>query len=131
MCSVYSVLYECTELNVTICCVSGLLDADMETAPPADQAMEKVKKRYRKKKTKLEEAFPSYLQVTHAHKVWTMSTSLFRLRTGSVIISQNQTLYKYLHEFTCTVVRQLIQKISLDSFRRRSLVGIFWTRAGR
>ncbi|XP_044195043.1 histone-lysine N-methyltransferase 2C-like isoform X6 [Thunnus albacares] len=42
----------------------GLLDADvtMETAPPADQTMEKVKKRYRKKKTKLEEAFPSYLQ---------------------------------------------------------------------
>ncbi|KAK2859757.1 hypothetical protein Q5P01_004377 [Channa striata] len=40
----------------------GLLDADLETAPPADLAMEKVKKRYRKKKTKLEEAFPSYLQ---------------------------------------------------------------------
>ncbi|KAF0028650.1 hypothetical protein F2P81_019737 [Scophthalmus maximus] len=42
----------------------GLLDGDiaMETAPPADQTMEKVKKRYRKKKTKLEEAFPSYLQ---------------------------------------------------------------------
>lgn len=42
----------------------------MEMAPAADQAMEKVKKRYRKKKTKLEEAFPSYLQVapssTHA-----------------------------------------------------------------
>lgn len=34
----------------------------MEAALPADQ--EKVKKRYRKKKTKLEEAFPSYLQVT-------------------------------------------------------------------
>ncbi|XP_069576340.1 histone-lysine N-methyltransferase 2C [Brachyistius frenatus] len=42
----------------------GPLDADvaMETAPPIDQPMEKVKKRYRKKKTKLEEAFPSYLQ---------------------------------------------------------------------
>ncbi|XP_040921273.1 histone-lysine N-methyltransferase 2C isoform X2 [Toxotes jaculatrix] len=42
----------------------GLLDADvaLETVPPSDQAMEKVKKRYRKKKTKLEEAFPSYLQ---------------------------------------------------------------------
>lgn len=37
----------------------------METAPPADQTVEKVKKRYRKKKTKLEEAFPSYLQVMH------------------------------------------------------------------
>ncbi|KAM8731510.1 histone-lysine N-methyltransferase 2C isoform 5-T5 [Acanthopagrus schlegelii] len=37
-------------------------DVSMETAPPADQTMEKVKKRYRKKKTKLEEAFPSYLQ---------------------------------------------------------------------
>ncbi|XP_034021214.1 LOW QUALITY PROTEIN: uncharacterized protein LOC117505783 [Thalassophryne amazonica] len=42
----------------------GLLDADvaMETAPAADQVMEKVKKRYRKKKTKLEESFPPYLQ---------------------------------------------------------------------
>ncbi|KAM7369523.1 hypothetical protein PAMP_010841 [Pampus punctatissimus] len=37
-------------------------DISMETAPPADQMTEKVKKRYRKKKTKLEEAFPSYLQ---------------------------------------------------------------------
>ncbi|KAJ4921001.1 hypothetical protein JOQ06_027952 [Pogonophryne albipinna] len=42
-------------------------DVSMETAPAADQSMEKVKKRYRKKKTKLEEEFPSYLQVTHTH----------------------------------------------------------------
>lgn len=46
-------------------------DVGMEVtaAPPAgaDQAVEKAKKRYRKKKTKLEEAFPSYLQVTHTH----------------------------------------------------------------
>ncbi|XP_028288299.1 histone-lysine N-methyltransferase 2C-like isoform X3 [Parambassis ranga] len=42
----------------------GMLETEvaMELAPAADQAMEKVKKRYRKKKTKLEEAFPSYLQ---------------------------------------------------------------------
>lgn len=39
----------------------------METAPPADQTQERVKKRYRKKKTKLEEVFPSYLQVTQKH----------------------------------------------------------------
>ncbi|XP_023181708.1 histone-lysine N-methyltransferase 2C-like isoform X7 [Xiphophorus maculatus] len=37
-------------------------DASMEMMSAAEQAMEKVKKRYRKKKTKLEEAFPSYLQ---------------------------------------------------------------------
>lgn len=43
------------------------VDVSMETVPPADQTMEKVKKRYRKKKTKLEEAFPSYLQVRHVH----------------------------------------------------------------
>lgn len=38
-------------------------------APPSgiDQAAEKAKKRYRKKKTQLEEAFPSYLQVMHAN----------------------------------------------------------------
>ncbi|XP_060950226.1 histone-lysine N-methyltransferase 2C-like [Limanda limanda] len=42
----------------------ALLGADvvMEMASAADQAMEKAKKRYRKKKTKLEEDFPSYLQ---------------------------------------------------------------------
>ncbi|XP_024136054.1 histone-lysine N-methyltransferase 2C isoform X3 [Oryzias melastigma] len=42
----------------------GLLDADvaMETAPCAGPVMDKVKRRYRKKKGKLEEAFPSYLQ---------------------------------------------------------------------
>uniref|UniRef100_A0A087X9K9 Histone-lysine N-methyltransferase 2C n=1 Tax=Poecilia formosa TaxID=48698 RepID=A0A087X9K9_POEFO len=37
-------------------------DVSMEMMSAAEQAMEKVKKRYRKKKTKLEEAFPSYLQ---------------------------------------------------------------------
>lgn len=52
-----------------VCCAPGLLEADIDTAPPADQAIEKVKKRYRKKKTKLEEAFPSYLQVTHTHSM--------------------------------------------------------------
>lgn len=31
--------------------------------PPGPEVPEKVKKRYRKKKTKLEEAFPAYLQV--------------------------------------------------------------------
>ncbi|XP_014874682.1 histone-lysine N-methyltransferase 2C isoform X3 [Poecilia latipinna] len=42
----------------------GVLETDvsMEMMSAAEQAMEKVKKRYRKKKTKLEEAFPSYLQ---------------------------------------------------------------------
>lgn len=47
----------------------------METTPHVDPAPGKVKKRYRKKKTKLEEVFPSYLQVpltpahtyTHSH----------------------------------------------------------------
>ncbi|KAM9839742.1 histone-lysine N-methyltransferase 2C-like [Aulostomus maculatus] len=37
-------------------------DLATEMAPAADQTVDKVKKRYRKKKTKLEEAFPSYLQ---------------------------------------------------------------------
>lgn len=31
--------------------------------PPGPEVPEKIKKRYRKKKTKLEEAFPTYLQV--------------------------------------------------------------------
>ncbi|CDQ90847.1 unnamed protein product [Oncorhynchus mykiss] len=36
----------------------------VEETPPVPECQEKVKKRYRKKKTKLEEEFPSYLQVT-------------------------------------------------------------------
>lgn len=56
-------------VNIMVCHTSGLLVADvsLETLFPAEQTNEKVKKRYRKKKTKLEEAFPSYLQVTHGH----------------------------------------------------------------
>lgn len=47
----------------------GMLDAEvsMETAPCAGPVMDKVKRRYRKKKGKLEEAFPSYLQVMLKH----------------------------------------------------------------
>ncbi|XP_061096332.1 histone-lysine N-methyltransferase 2C-like isoform X3 [Conger conger] len=37
-------------------------DTPVDQAAPGLEALEKVKKRYRKKKTKLEEAFPSYLQ---------------------------------------------------------------------
>lgn len=38
-------------------------DTPVDETPPVNEPLEKVKKRYRKKKTKLEEAFPSYLQV--------------------------------------------------------------------
>ncbi|XP_046702337.1 histone-lysine N-methyltransferase 2C isoform X2 [Silurus meridionalis] len=37
-------------------------DTPVDETPPVAEPLEKVKKRYRKKKTKLEEAFPSYLQ---------------------------------------------------------------------
>ncbi|XP_036437673.1 histone-lysine N-methyltransferase 2C isoform X1 [Colossoma macropomum] len=37
-------------------------DTPVDETPPVTEPLEKVKKRYRKKKTKLEEAFPSYLQ---------------------------------------------------------------------
>ncbi|XP_070989710.1 histone-lysine N-methyltransferase 2C-like isoform X2 [Oncorhynchus clarkii lewisi] len=39
-----------------------LPDTPLEQTPPGLEAPEKIKKRYRKKKTKLEEAFPTYLQ---------------------------------------------------------------------
>lgn len=39
-------------------------DVSMETTLNIDHTPGKVKKRYRKKKTKLEEVFPSYLQVS-------------------------------------------------------------------
>lgn len=50
----------------------------MQTAPPADQ-VEKVRKRYRKKKSQLEEAFPSYLQVHHV----TLQNAHTRTHTGA------------------------------------------------
>ncbi|XP_056148692.1 histone-lysine N-methyltransferase 2C [Lampris incognitus] len=37
-------------------------DATVDETPPGPEVPEKIKKRYRKKKTKLEEAFPTYLQ---------------------------------------------------------------------
>lgn len=38
-------------------------DTPVDEVPPGPEVPEKIKKRYRKKKTKLEEAFPTYLQV--------------------------------------------------------------------
>lgn len=40
-----------------------LPDTPVDEIPPGPEVPEKIKKRYRKKKTKLEEAFPTYLQV--------------------------------------------------------------------
>ncbi|XP_055007326.1 histone-lysine N-methyltransferase 2C isoform X1 [Boleophthalmus pectinirostris] len=40
----------------------GLPDTPVDEMPPGSEVPEKIKKRYRKKKTKLEEAFPTYLQ---------------------------------------------------------------------
>lgn len=59
---------ECYFEVVTSCrCVAGWNETEstpVEETPPVPECQEKVKKRYRKKKTKLEEEFPSYLQVT-------------------------------------------------------------------
>lgn len=43
----------------------ALPDPPVDETPPGPEVQEKIKKRYRKKKTKLEEAFPAYLQVCH------------------------------------------------------------------
>ncbi|XP_062285762.1 histone-lysine N-methyltransferase 2C isoform X4 [Scomber scombrus] len=40
----------------------ALPDTPVDETPPGPEVQEKIKKRYRKKKTKLEEAFPAYLQ---------------------------------------------------------------------
>ncbi|KAI3374932.1 hypothetical protein L3Q82_021460 [Scortum barcoo] len=40
----------------------ALPDTPVDEVPPGPEVPEKIKKRYRKKKTKLEEAFPTYLQ---------------------------------------------------------------------
>lgn len=42
-----------------------LPDTPVDETPPGPEVPEKIKKRYRKKKTKLEEEFPAYLQVCH------------------------------------------------------------------
>ncbi len=53
------------------CCIKFIfspgwheLDIPVDGTPIVSEPLEKVKKRYRKKKNKLEEAFPSYLQVS-------------------------------------------------------------------
>lgn len=57
----------CFHLVVLFDLVSGwteaLPDTPVDEMPPGPEVPEKIKKRYRKKKTKLEEAFPTYLQV--------------------------------------------------------------------
>lgn len=44
-----------------------LPNTPVDETPPGPEVPEKIKKRYRKKKTKLEEAFPTYLQVRHLY----------------------------------------------------------------
>ncbi len=53
------------------CCIKFIFspgwnepDTPVDGTPIVSEPLEKVKKRYRKKKNKLEEAFPSYLQVS-------------------------------------------------------------------
>lgn len=66
-----------------------IADVAMKMAPTiTDQTSEKSKKRYRKKKTKLEETFPSYLQVTLA---LSLSLSLSRSRSHSLSHSHTHT----------------------------------------
>lgn len=51
-------------LNVTFTgWTEQLPDTPVEESTPASESTEKIKKRYRKKKNKLEETFPAYLQV--------------------------------------------------------------------
>lgn len=64
-------------------------DVSMETTLSIDHTPGKVKKRYRKKKTKLEEVFPSYLQVSLSNTLMSKlsllllvdSTASFRRRS--------------------------------------------------
>ena len=65
--------FGCVQTSVWPCVLSACAEMEGLAAPPADQ-VEKVRKRYRKKKSQLEEAFPSYLQVLHLHIVACTST---------------------------------------------------------
>ncbi|KAM6900450.1 uncharacterized protein FYW49_016953 [Xenentodon cancila] len=74
----------------------GVLDADvaMETAAAANQLMEKGKKRYRKKKTKLEEEFPSYLQEAFFGRDLLDRSRHMERRTGPETPSNSQSEVK-------------------------------------
>lgn len=56
----------------------ALPDTPVDEVPPGPEVPEKIKKRYRKKKTKLEEAFPTYLQVCH---VWQRTLTVWYEQT--------------------------------------------------
>lgn len=59
-----------------------LPDTPVDDIPPGPEVPEKIKKRYRKKKTKLEEAFPTYLQVSHPLTDSAASHSLETVKAG-------------------------------------------------
>lgn len=61
---VYSVILTRLFLVSSVGWSETLPDTPVDEMPPGPEVPEKIKKRYRKKKTKLEEAFPTYLQVT-------------------------------------------------------------------
>lgn len=72
--------------NTLSCCIKVFFspgwnepDTPVDGPPIISEPLEKVKKRYRKKKTKLEEAFPSYLQVSPTNISKSFSTSISRL----------------------------------------------------
>lgn len=71
-------------LDVHINPPSSCSDVSMETTLSIDHTPGKVKKRYRKKKTKLEEVFPSYLQVSLSNTL-TGKLGLLVLMDSSVL----------------------------------------------
>lgn len=69
---VYSVILTPLFFLLSVGWSETLPDTPVDELPPGPEVPEKIKKRYRKKKTKLEEAFPTYLQVCRPwhSKVW-------------------------------------------------------------
>lgn len=63
----------------------ALPDTPVDETPSGPEVPEKIKKRYRKKKTKLEEAFPAYLQVSHLSTETKQCNAQFTITTSTQI----------------------------------------------
>nr|XP_055037820.1 histone-lysine N-methyltransferase 2C isoform X4 [Misgurnus anguillicaudatus] len=64
-------------------------DTPMDKTPLINESLEKVKKRYRKKKTKLEEAFPSYLQEAFFGKELLDKSKQTKLATETGLVDED------------------------------------------
>lgn len=103
-----------------LCLIVGwsetLPDTPVDEMPPGPEVPEKIKKRYRKKKTKLEEAFPTYLQVCH---LW--------CKKDLTILSCNwMYLYIWMNFFFIVLIPKYILRYILFVFKMTNVDTTYW-----